>query len=889
MEQPLTERTVFTEFGQVIGTVDYMSPEQAKLNQLDIDTRSDVYSLGVLLYELLTGETPFDRSRLRSAAFDELLRIIREEEPPRPSLRLTASESLQSVASNRKIDPEKLSTLVRGDLDWIVMKALEKDRRRRYETANGLAADVQRYLQDEPVEACPPSFSYKLRRAWRRNRAVASVICLILVVLAVGLMATSWQAVRANREAARATTAVESEKQHRSIAERDRDRASRAEVLARKEAEAHRRLLYLSDMYTLQQGWENVPLAHASELLNRNRPNPGEIDLRGFEWHYLRQRWRRGGSFPTIECDKEVRWVRFSPDGRTLAFADGNDVRLWNAQLDRELARFPGNPKGVGRIEFSPDGSILATGGGDRAVRLFDVTTRQEIRKIDGYVFAFSPDGKTLATSLGSSRVAIWDVATGEQLQALSAENIFRVFGVRSYPDTETLVGFVMGTDLAVLDLVDGTCRALAGHRAWIQCAAFSPVRHLLATGGNDGHIILWDLTSDEPLRARLEGHVSPVKSLAFSHDGKTLASSGKDLTIRLWDVASRKATILPPGHSSYVRSMAFSPDGKTLASACCGRKVKLWDLADAIRPDPETLIGHESGVVGLAFASGGDTLVTVAVDAQEVRIWDVLSMKEARPVIQYGHRVYCVAVSPDGETMAVNDDVGGVELRDLNTDEVTSTFSDHFGRVMAIAFSPDGRRLATNSRDKTVIVRDLYSGERLWTASVGSGYWRSLAFSPDGKTLAAASSEDSEIVIWNAETGMHRRTLLGHTGGVRDVKFSPPDGKTLASCGGRTIKLWNVETGKQEHEFRGHTDGIASIAFSPIDKSLASGSEDGTVRIWNLTARAHVATFRGHASDTQLAFSPDGMVLATAGLDGTIRLRRRASDEEAESKYAGP
>jgi serine/threonine protein kinase len=188
--QKLTERTMFTEFGQVVGTLEYMSPEQASFNQLDIDTRSDIYSLGVLLYELLTGCTPFDGQRLRSAAFDEVLRIIREEEPPRPSTRLSSAATLPSIAANRNLEPARLSRTIRGELDWIVMKAIEKDRNRRYETANGLAADLQRYLDDEPVQACPPSAGYRFRKFARRHRlalGLASFVLATLLVLVVGL------------------------------------------------------------------------------------------------------------------------------------------------------------------------------------------------------------------------------------------------------------------------------------------------------------------------------------------------------------------------------------------------------------------------------------------------------------------------------------------------------------------------------------------------------------------------------------------------------------------------------------------------------------------------------------------------------------------------------
>jgi tetratricopeptide (TPR) repeat protein/tRNA A-37 threonylcarbamoyl transferase component Bud32 len=194
----LTEQTLFTRFGQMVGTPLYMSPEQAGMSELDIDTRSDIYSLGVLLYELLTGATPFDQQRIRRAAYDELLKIIREEEPPKPSLRIsTLGDTLPSVAAHRKLAPKKLSALIRGELDWIVMKALEKDRTRRYETANGFAADVERYLSDQPVQACPPSAGYRFRKFVRQNKTALVAVALVVISLLAGTGMSIWQAVRA--------------------------------------------------------------------------------------------------------------------------------------------------------------------------------------------------------------------------------------------------------------------------------------------------------------------------------------------------------------------------------------------------------------------------------------------------------------------------------------------------------------------------------------------------------------------------------------------------------------------------------------------------------------------------------------------------------------------
>ena len=214
--QRLTERTMFTEYGQVVGTVEYMSPEQAKFNQLDIDTRSDIYSLGVLLYELLTGTTPFERKRLNEAAFDEVLRIIREEEPPRPSTRLSTSETLPSVAAHRHTEPSRLCNEVRGELDWIVMRSLEKDRQRRYQTASALADDIEHYLTDKPVQACPPSTAYRLKKFVRRNRAgvlagsaIAAALLLGMTLAVAGFVHARREAKVAAAEAAKATAISE--------------------------------------------------------------------------------------------------------------------------------------------------------------------------------------------------------------------------------------------------------------------------------------------------------------------------------------------------------------------------------------------------------------------------------------------------------------------------------------------------------------------------------------------------------------------------------------------------------------------------------------------------------------------------------------------------------
>jgi serine/threonine protein kinase len=236
LNQRLTNESMYTEIGQVVGTLEYMSPEQAELSALDIDTRADVYALGVLLYELLTGTTPLDKTRLRNAAFTEMLRIIKEEEPPRPSTRLTESKNtLPSLAAQRRTEPEKLTRDVRGELDWIVMRCLEKDRTRRYESASGLARDIERHLRDEPVEACPPSARYRLGKFLRRNKRPALAASLVLLALIAGMAGTAWGFIRAERERMQALAARRDAQDHRMLAEENRRLAETNEKKANAE------------------------------------------------------------------------------------------------------------------------------------------------------------------------------------------------------------------------------------------------------------------------------------------------------------------------------------------------------------------------------------------------------------------------------------------------------------------------------------------------------------------------------------------------------------------------------------------------------------------------------------------------------------------------------
>ena len=418
-EHRLTERTLFTEYAQLVGTPAYMSPEQAQLSGLGIDTRSDIYSLGVLLYELLVGKPPFDPEELRTCGYDEICRRIREVEPPVPSTRLSTLTGVQlsSVAARRRTDPGRLTKQVRGDLDWIVMKALEKDRRRRDDTATALADDVQRFLQEEPVLAVRPSAAYKFRKFARRNRGAIAAMTFVAASLILATMVSTWQAVRAMRAEREQSRLV-------LVAERARGAAARKGKIAEdaaKCAEAGelraRELAYASDMYGADQALSLNNLGLARRLLVRNRPSSETGDFRNWEWRSLWLRCREGAVSVFGDREQPIYSMSVSRDGKRLATGElSGQIRVWDVSSGKLMKTLsPKTPKQFGLVAFAPGGDHLYATAAVGVVKTWSLPsfaeTKMQLRHGSGIrAIRLSDDGKLLAIFGFDEMITLWDL-----------------------------------------------------------------------------------------------------------------------------------------------------------------------------------------------------------------------------------------------------------------------------------------------------------------------------------------------------------------------------------------------------------------------------------------------------------------------------------------------
>jgi WD40 repeat protein len=894
-QQRLTEKTLFTHFQQFIGTPAYMSPEQASLSGLDIDTRSDIYSLGVLLYELLTGRTPFDSKSLLSKGYDEMRRIIREEEPPRPStcLGTLEGEELTRAGKRRGTDPSRLSSLLRGDLDWIVIKAMEKDRLRRYRTVDALVDDLLRYRKDEPVMAGPPSAAYRIKKFVRRNRVGVMAGLVVATTLVAATVVSSLLAFRAIR-AERGMT----------------EEQKRTETEARRT----RQQLYLNVIKGANQAVLDKNPGQALGSLEQYIP-ADEIseDLRGWEWDYLWNQVAADASVTLGTHETEITSAAFSPSGRLVASSDyAGNIQVWDfhggdrvylhktkdvipqmlfysEEVLVVVERASGNVSfhdvrqgaqlrtldlgvWVRAIALSPGRDQLAAyySVGDERARVtvwslspaspeqpgvtlspaFSLGTPVSGTQFRG-ALAYSPDGGEIAVAPGGSGVCIYDVSSGEMRRVVGEDRTVEdVYDLDYSADSRWLAVGQQTEDDSPQILVWSTSSwrevlVLPGHSRGVRGLRFSPEGDYLLTAGGDQVLRQWS-TKDWSLLRTFCGHTGPLQTLALHPSGQWAVTGGNDARLLVWDLTEHSRRLEPvtlPG----VQTLAFSPSGDVLAAVGTADE-EAPDLQRVVlRAGPDSHVQAEipalgDSVTGVAFTADGKTLAALSPDA--IRLWDMELNKLAGEGSLRPSDSRCFAgFTADGQQLLlVDQELGGSAFAVLSWNVATHTIEDSW----------------------EVTVDD---------TRPGSFDKRSVAFHQDSGSLLLGAS--GRVMVWNVNQA-RRIGELGKPGVFRVECAVSPDGTLFATqCAGASPEngIWDASTMTRLSGLQIPPHTISAISFSPDGRRVAMGHyRFASIGIYDSRTGLLILTIpTGPTMVHECGWSPDGSALAAVGEGGGI------------------
>ena len=935
----LTDKTVFTQFQQFIGTPAYISPEQAEMSGLDIDTRADIYSLGVLLYELLVGLTPFDGQELLRGGLDALRQIIREKEPLRPSTRLNTlqGDARTTAGKRRQTDVGKLMHQLRGDLDWIVMKCLEKDRTRRYETANGLAMDIQRHLANEPVVARPPSVTYQLAKFIRRHRAALAAAAAFVIVIILGAGISLQKAAEAQRRAI-------AESKARSYAQQQERIAGEMLVRAERQREENRQRLVRVNVATgvnlLEEGDFFAALPWFVEALRLEEGHPAEERNHrtriGTVLKYsprLVHNWFHDGPVTDAEFNNNgdhivtasedgtarvwevatgrllasllhtgaVNHASFSPDGSRVLTASSHMAQVWDWARGQTVTPPITHSESVTAAKFSPDGRKVMTASRDHTAQIRELTTGTPLLIEHGEAVkdaAWSPDGRLVATISGDSKVKISD-ATSAQLLA-TCHGIGRyVYCVSFSADGQRVLWSSWGK-AGVNDARTGIAiTPLLKHGQAVRTAVFSPDERRILTASEDQTIQIWNSADGAALGVPIKLNHA-LRDAAFSPDGKRIITASDDGSARIFATATREMVFAPLKHSGRLTRSCFSPDGAFVLTAGIDGTVRLWDIATS---GPESLVlTHKRFVRQISAAPDENTVATAGSDSM-VRLWNADSGRLVGTAFRHDAEVTDIAFSRDGHRFATASLDGTARIWDVATGRQIQQITLTNLALSRILFSPDGEyvhiaagpNVAFRYLTRRVTITDGSVRIQTWNVQNGApatpiltleGTRQFAEFSPDARRVAACS-EDGTIGIWETARGT-KVTGISPRSAMTCLRFSP-DGRRLATANGDVTRLkgageaqvCDVETGKAVCPPLLHQADVCALAWSGDGRWILTASQEGTARIWDAeTGKPRTPPLIHNYYVFDAVFSPDNRYALTGSGDQTARVWDAATGE---------
>lgn len=804
-------------------TLEYASPEQ--INGENITVASDVYSLGVILYELLTGKRPH---YFKDKSLNEILNIIQTKEPVAPS------ENSRSKIQNSN-----------SELDLIVLKALCKDVSERYKTVSELSADINNYLENLPISVRPQTSFYRFKKYIQRHK-IESAVALFVSFLIVGWLITfAWQ-IRKEQFQAR----------------------------------ENRRAAYSAEMILAANEYENANLNRLKELVEKYEPKSGEEDLRGFEWYFLKNLLNPPTKIGSFRHADEVWNAEFSPDGKTIATAcNDNRVRVWNVE-NGQMIESP-EQRGAWKISFYPDGNRFAVASSSNAapvVKIYETATLKEIFAFKNHTKRIravdvAPDGKTIATGSQDGNLIIWNAENGEEIRRVSfatPQKGVELFDVQFSKDGMNLA--VLGFEtLAVFDTrnwqmkqadVDKFLDKNIFLNGWK--IVFSPLGKTLAMGTFNGDVVFLDAETFEILRV-LKIHQSNVKSLAFTADGKTLVTGSGDRTVKFVDVQTGEITNELRGHFSGVHEVLISPDGSKLATASADFDLSFWNFETFAKTNA---ILTNSFV--FAFSEKAESVYGWNNTNYEIGGWKIAE-KNKFLTSKSAVNAFAADFSDDKKSIVFGEREGFVSIFDVTAGNEIRRLKTYDRSIYAITFASGGSKILASYEDGLIKGFDSASGEELFSVRASTEIIKTIAVSPDGKIFAVGGN-DKMVRIFEIETGREIAVLQGNTKPLYKLAFSS-DGKYLAAGGADDIaRIWRVEDKKLIHELSGMSAGIFAVAFSPDGKRLATASDVGVIRLWNTETGEQVLAFTASRKQINyLKFSADGKNLISIDANGKL------------------